>query len=124
MKIINLNKQIKSQEINNIFKTKDIISYEDIIFKNKDIFHYDSKEIHKLDLYTYKIYNNLLIELTKILNAKFNLNYSKKNYELLIGYWLIHYIQQAYYKYKLLSVLSIKFPKSFFLIPKSNFFFL
>ena len=53
MKIINLNKQIKSQEINNIFKTKDIISYEDIIFKNKDIFHYDSKEIHKLDLYTY-----------------------------------------------------------------------
>ena len=114
MKLINFNSLLKNKDLTKIYNTKDIISYEDIIFKNKDIFHYDAKEIYNLDIYTLKIYEDLIKQLTIILNRQFNKKYSEKNYEFLLGYWLIHYIQQAYYKYNLLLVVNKKFPNSFF----------
>lgn len=98
------------------FNKKNLYTYD----FNKTLFK-DNKEIKYLKFdYNYsnlkKINNKILLNyklqiknLTKFYNLKLKKKEDKKYYEIIFGYWLIHYLSQFYFKEHLININKNKY---------------
>lgn len=120
MVIIKFKKSPKDNLLLKKFNSKKLIYYEDLVF-NEKFYKINGNKLYKLEIHTYKIYQKkILPKLIFILNDYLKIKYKKKNYEFLIGYWAIHFIQQAYFKYIIVSKILKEHKKCIFLIGKNN----
>lgn len=119
MILVKFKKTLKENFLLKRYKCKKIIRFEDLNF-DKNFFNFDGKKISELDILTYKIYKKTLSGMSKRINKYLNLNFDNKRYEYLIGYWLIHFIQQAYFKHIIILKILKKFPNNIFLISKNK----
>lgn len=79
--------------------------YKHPVYKKKNsdlILDYHWSNFNKLENDSeiiFKLYNNILIELSNDLNKIFKKNLNKKSYELIMGYWLIQFIAVVFDRY-------------------------
>ena len=61
----------------------------------------DVHEVHKAQIYCNNIYEDILAQIAMLLNQYLNIDKEVKYYRIMLGNWLIHFIHQAYDKYKI-----------------------
>ena len=66
---------------------------------------YDKKEVEKAWEYCFYIFDIILEQIVRIFNKIFNINFDKKFYETLIGFWLLEFILTVYERYYSLKYL-------------------
>ena len=86
---------------------------KDIKFKKTLIRYPFTKpnQIKKASEYCDKIYEKVLEYLSKYLNKKHNLDWSKRSWRILIGPWLSRFIETSYERWRVIENLKKKCPK-------------
>jgi len=83
---------------------------ENINYKTMDYPWDDPVAFYKAKEYCDRIYEYLLTNLTVYLNAIHNVKYSQRYWRIIIGPWLMHYIQPLYDKYVCLKNAFEQYP--------------
>ena len=119
MYLVKFKREKKDFLLQKKYKKSKIIYIHDILF-DKEYFNDNSENLLKLDLKTHKIYKDLISIIAKKINFHYNLNKNDKSYEFLFGYWLSHFIQQAYHKFLIIKKILAKKKKVTFLVNKNS----
>ena len=80
----------------------------------------DREKFDKAYYYSLDVFENSLTELTKFLNTHHNENNDIEYYRIILGTWLIHYIQTTYDKYLSLKEAKSIYPNAVFTTTPEN----
>ena len=80
-------------------------------------------DVYKAQVFCYKVYEKSLSILANDLNKYLGLKREKQYYRVLIGNWLIHFIHQAYDKFKILELAKDKGASYTWVLDESQYYY-
>ena len=80
-------------------------------------------DVHNAQIYCEKVYEKSLATLASDLNKYLGINKEKQYYRILLGNWLIHFIHQAYDKFKILEAAKIEGASYTWVLNEKQYYF-